>query len=206
MKKIKWNHISIFILVLIINLNCSIFYSSERILSDTRFPIKNKTLSYELIGWDEELDRRRVTYILSALQNSQKFKSVQHYAQTKSDLHLQIILESSPKFRFFMGESSEPVSYMAEREPGRFTVYLLNRFLAVSTFFVIPDIDYDDDRILFRTIKSGKILSEKRYPIESYRIFGWVSVLLMWADDRDEWKTILTEKVNEYLVDIKDEI
>ncbi|WP_208652305.1 hypothetical protein [Leptospira kemamanensis] len=206
MKQIKWKNKFLFITLLILSLHCSVFYSSERNLVDTNFPIQNKSLSYELIGWDDELDRRRVTFLLSALQNSKKFKSVQHYAQIKSDLHVQIILESSPKFKFFMGESSEPVSYMAERAPGRFSIYLINRFLAVSTFFVIPDIDYDDDHIVFRTMKSGKMISELRYPIESYRIFGWVSVMLMWADDSDEWKTILTEKVNEYLGDIKHEI
>lgn len=185
---------------------CSVFYSSERRKIDFEKENYNRSLSYELIGWDEELDRRRVTYILSALEKSGKFSSVRHFNQTTADYHLQIILESSPKFKFFLGESTEPVSYLAERNQNRFLIYLTNRFLAISTFFIIPDIDRDDDYILFRLKKSGNLEKEFRYPIESYRVFGWVSLLMMWVDDRNEWNTILAEKVSEFLGDAKDEL
>ncbi|TGK85670.1 hypothetical protein EHQ23_13620 [Leptospira bourretii] len=185
---------------------CSVFYSSERPKLDFSKHIKDKSLSYELIGWDDEADRRRISYILSALQSSGKFTAVQYQNQTKADAHLQIILESSPRFKFFLGESTEPVSYLPERDPIRFGAYLLNRFLAISTVFIIPDIDRDDDYLVFRLSKKGKLEKEYRYPMESYRVFGWVSLLLMWGDDRNEWKTILAEKVSNFLGDAQDEL
>lgn len=203
MKKMK---LKVLIIILNLCISCSVFYSSERRKIELNEEFYNRSLSYELIGWDEELDRRRVTYILSALEKSGKFSSVRYYDQTKADLHLQIILESSPKFKFFLGESTEPVSYLAERKQDRFLLYLANRFLAVSTFFVVPDIDRDDDYLLFRLKKNGKIEREYRYPIESYRVFGWVSILIMWVDDRDQWKSILTEKVSEFLGDSKHDL
>ncbi|PJZ80321.1 hypothetical protein [Leptospira meyeri] len=185
---------------------CSVFYSSERPKLDFSKHIKDKSLSYELIGWDDEADRRRISYILSALQSSGKFTSVRYQNQTNADAHLQIILESSPRFKFFLGESTEPVSYLPERDPIRFAAYLLNRFLAISTVFIIPDIDRDDDYLVFRLSRKGKLEKEFRYPMESYRVFGWVSLLLMWGDDRNEWKTILTEKVSKFLGDAQDEL
>ncbi|EKJ88032.1 hypothetical protein [Leptospira meyeri] len=185
---------------------CSVFYSSERPKLDFSKHIKDKSLSYELIGWDDEADRRRISYILSALQSSGKFTSVRYQNQTNADAHLQIILESSPRFKFFLGESTEPVSYLPERDPIRFGAYLLNRFLAISTVFIIPDIDRDDDYLVFRLSRKGKLEKEFRYPMESYRVFGWVSLLLMWGDDRNEWKTILTEKVSKFLGDAQDEL
>lgn len=204
MIRIKIKFISICVCCFFIS--CSVFYSSERRKFEFDGLKTNRSLSYELIGWDEELDRRRVTYVLSALEKSGKFVSVRHYKQINTDLHLQIILESSPKFKFFLGESTEPVSYLAERNQSRFLVYLVNRFLAISTAFIIPDIDRDDDYILFRLKKNGKIEKEYRYPMESYRVFGWVSLLFMWADDRDEWKSILSEKVSEFLGDAKNDL
>lgn len=187
-------------------ISCSLFYSSERPKVDFSKNIKNKSLSYELIGWDDEADRRRISYILSALQSSGKFTNVRYMDPAKTDAHVQIILESSPKFKFFLGEAAEPVSYLPDRDPVRFGVYLVNRFLAISTFFVIPDIDRDDDYLVFRLSKKGKFEREYRYPMESYRVFGWVSLLLMWGDDRKEWKPILTEKVSEFLGDTKNEL
>ncbi|MCW7494293.1 hypothetical protein ND861_16725 [Leptospira sp. 2 VSF19] len=187
-------------------ISCSVFYSSERPRVDFSKNIKNKSISYELIGWDDEADRRRISYILSALQSSGKFSTVRYQDPTKTDVHVQIILESSPRFKFFLGEASEPVSYLPERDPIRFGVYLINRFLAISTFFVIPDVDRDDDYLVFRLSKKGKPYKEFRYPMESYRVFGWVSLLLMWGDDSKEWKPILTEKVSEFLGDTSNEL
>lgn len=187
-------------------LSCSVFYSSERLKTDFSKLIKNKSLSYELIGWDDEADRRRISYILAALQSSGKFTSLRYQDQTNTDAHVQIILESSPKFKIFLGEASEPVSYLPERNPPRFGIYLLNRFLAISTFFIIPDIDRDDDYLVFRLSKKGKLEKEYRYLMESYRVFGWVSLLFMWGDDRKEWKPILTEKVSEFLGDTANEL
>lgn len=203
MKQIQ---IIVLIMLMAVQISCSVFYSTERRNIDLGKENYNRSLSYELIGWDEELDRRRVTYILSALEKSGKFTSVRHYDQTRADLHLQIILESSPKFKFFLGESTEPVSYLAERNQNRFLIYLTNRFLAISTFFVIPDIDRDDDHLLFRLRKNGNIQKEYRYPIESYQVFGWVSLLFMWVDDRNEWNSILSEKVSEFLGDAKNDL
>ncbi|XDD47059.1 hypothetical protein AB3N60_02935 [Leptospira sp. WS39.C2] len=201
----KYKITFLFGILLSIISSCSVFYSSERRKIDLGKETYDRSLSYELIGWDEELDRRRVTYILSALEKSGKFSTVRHFNQTKADFHLQIILESSPKFKFFLGESTEPVSYLAERKQDRFLLYLANRFLAISTFFIVPDIDRDDDYLLFRLRKNGKIEKEYRYPMESYRVFGWVSVLLMWVDDRDDWQSILTEKVSEFIGDAKND-
>ncbi len=185
--------------------SCAVFYSSERPKVDFSMYSKDQSLSYELIGWDSEADRRRVSYILSALQNSGKFTSVRYQNQTNTDLHVQIILESSPRFVLFLGESIEPVSHLPERHPERMGLYLLNRFLAFSTFFVIPDIDLDDDYLVFRVSKKGKLEKEYRYPMQSYRVFGWVSLLLIWGDDRNEWKPILTEKVSKFLGDYVNE-
>ncbi|MBM9590391.1 hypothetical protein JWG41_08040 [Leptospira sp. 201903075] len=186
--------------------SCAVFYSSERPKIDFSNYNKDKSLSYELIGWDDEVDRRRISYILGALQSSGKFTQVRYQNQTNADVHMQIILESSPKFKIFLGESSEPVSYLPERNPERFGLYLINRFLAISTFFIIPDIDRDDDYLVFRLSKKGKLEKEYRYPMESYRVFGWISLLLMWGDDRKEWKPILTEKVSKFLGDSGDEL
>ncbi|WP_208729539.1 hypothetical protein [Leptospira congkakensis] len=204
MYKIILNRISISFFPLILS-SCAVFYSSERHTVDFANYTKDKTLSYELIGWDGEADRRRASYILEALQNSGKFTTVRYQNQSNTDLHVQIILESSPRFVFFLGESIEPVSYLPERNPERFGLYLLNRFLAFSTFFVIPDIDKDDDYLVFRVSKKGKLEKEFRYPMESYRVFGWVSLLLMWGDDRKEWKPILREKVSKFLGDSNNE-
>ncbi|PJZ46562.1 hypothetical protein [Leptospira brenneri] len=205
MYKVIINRIGISIFFLTLS-SCAVFYSSERPKIDFPTGTKDKSLSYELIGWDGETDRRRVSYILAALQNSGKFSSVRYQNQPNSDIHLQIILESSPRFVFFLGESSEPVSYLPERNPERFGAYLLNRFIAISTFFVVPDIDRDDDHLVFRLSKKGKLEKEYRYPMESYRVFGWVSLLLVWGDDRKEWKPILTEKVSKFLGDSGNEI
>ncbi|TGK82425.1 hypothetical protein EHQ24_14345 [Leptospira noumeaensis] len=200
MYKIILHYIGIFSFFLTLS-SCAVFYSTERPKVDFSKYVKDQSLSYELIGWDSEADRRRVSYILAALQNSGKFTSLRYQNQTNTDLHVQIILESSPRFVLFLGESIEPVSYLPERNPERLALYLLNRFLAFSTFFVIPDIDRDDDYLVFRLSKKGKLEKEYRYPMESYRLFGWVSLLLMWGDDRKEWKPILTEKVSKFLGD-----
>lgn len=191
---------------LLLLLSCSVFYSSERPKIDFPKHIKDKSLSYELIGWDDEADHRRISYILAALQSSGKFTSVRYQNQSNADAHVQIILESSPRFKFFLGEASEPVSYLPERNPERFGVYLINRFLAISTFFIIPDIDRDDDYLVFRLSKKGKLEKEYRYPMESYRVFGWISLLLMWGDDSKQWNPILTEKVSQFLGDTGNEL
>ncbi|TGK47559.1 hypothetical protein EHQ16_03005 [Leptospira kanakyensis] len=204
MYKVFLHCIGIFCFLLTLS-SCAVFYSTERPKVDFSKYVKDQSLSYELIGWDSEVDRRRVSYILAALQNSGKFTSLRYQNQTNTDLHVQIILESSPRFVLFLGESIEPVSYLPERNPERLALYLVNRFLAFSTFFVIPDIDRDDDYLVFRVSKKGKLEKEYRYPIESYRVFGWVSLLLMWGDDRKEWKPILTEKVSKFLGDSYDE-
>lgn len=184
---------------------CSIFYTGIRPTNQT-IPnsIKELNVSYEIIGWNGSQDRKKIKYILSAIHKSKAFNSFRYNQSVSSDVYLQFILEASPKFQFFMGETNEPVSWMAERDQKRYVVYLINRLFSIRTFFVVPDINRDDDFLVIRVFKKGKLVEVFRYDIESYNIFGWISLLLYPFDDERDSFQIYKSVVYKFLEDAKD--
>ncbi|MCZ8344145.1 MAG: hypothetical protein O9301_14015 [Leptospira sp.] len=184
---------------------CTMFYTGERpVISKALITKSEAVVGYELIGWNGSVDRNKAKHILSAFVSANRFRQFRHKESIDSDFNIQLILEASPKFQFFMGENHEPVSWLAERDEKRYVVYLINRLLSLRTFFVVPDINRDDDYLLVRVMKKGKIFREYRYDIESYNFFGWLSLLAFPFDDRPNQSKIYNQIIYKFLEDSKD--
>ncbi|MCU0823392.1 MAG: hypothetical protein MUF77_01970 [Leptospira sp.] len=195
----------ILILSSLIVTQCTTFYTGERPeISKSTVAKSDAVVGYELIGWNGSTDRNKIKHILSAFLSSNRFRQFRHKESIDSDFNIQLILEASPKFQFFMGENHEPVSWMAERDEKRYIFYLINRIFSLRTFFVVPDINRDDDFLRVRVLKKGKIVREYRYDIESYNIFGWLSILAFPFDDRSNQSKIYSQIIYKFLEDSKD--
>ncbi|WP_108975565.1 hypothetical protein [Leptospira ryugenii] len=184
------------LLFLLLSLSsCSTFYVGPRHEPTTApFP-PFKILSYELFGWEDEEDRKKAGEILKALVQTKTAQLLKYKSQNTSEWHLQIILESSPKFRMYLGEQREPSSRLLTREPLRFLLYGVNRLLAVSTVLLIPIVNRDDDAIVFRLYQNNHIVREKRVMVESYQIIGWISLFAKWIDDGEKWDSIFNDLI-----------
>ncbi|MDF3822130.1 hypothetical protein P3G55_19650 [Leptospira sp. 96542] len=185
--------------------SCSMFFTADiPNVNPPRYKIE-KTMGYELIGWEGGNDKQKASILLQAFSKSNVFSTVQFHEGLDTDTNIQIILESSPKFRWFLGETHEPVTWMQENDQGRYLLYIGNRVLSLRSFFVIPDVDRDDDFLVIRIRKPNKLTKEYRYSLESYQMFGWLSLVFMWYDDSKRWDIILTKIVHQFLAEAKDD-
>ncbi|WP_411821562.1 hypothetical protein [Leptospira sp. 'Mane'] len=183
---------------------CSVYYLEEKKISPQNKGSVEKEISYELVGWETNDNRELASLLLKTLHTSGKFKKISSYIKSDSETKIQIILESSPRFRILFGESSEPVSWMVERKPGSFSLYIVNRVAAMQSFFIIPVFLKNDDTILFRVWKKNRLVGEYIYPAHSLYVFGWISLFLKWSDDRDKLNGYYSDIVHRFIEDAKE--
>ncbi|TGN18943.1 hypothetical protein [Leptospira idonii] len=179
---------------------CSVYY-----LGDSPRPVLtgkiDKEVSYELVGWDGKENKDESAVFLEALHRSQRFKKISSYIKSDSEMKIQIILDSSSRNKLFFGEDPRPVSLMVEEKPGTYSLFLINRILAVQTALIIPILQKSDDQIMFRVWKKNRISGEYSYRMDSLQVFGWVSLLVRWNDDRKKMETYYTNLVYRFLED-----
>ena len=170
--------------------HCSSFLKGNRPAVNQNFSQTDKSISYELVGWNGKKNKINVTEILKVLHKSNRFKEISHFLKSESEWKIQIILEDSPEFAIFLNEPVQPVSWMIEKYPERYGVYLLNRIVSMVTRLLIPVVRISEDKITFRVWKSNQKITEYSYTIETWQAFGWVSLILIPFDDGKEIKEI----------------
>ncbi len=169
----------IFYLLLLFSLvNCSTFLMGSRPAVNQNIPKVDREISYELIGWKDKENKIKATEILKTLTRSGKFKSISHFEKSDSEWKIQIILDESPQLAILLGEPVQPVSWVAEKRPGRYTLYILNRILSAATRLIIPVFQVKEEIITFRIWKNNIKKAEYSYPVETVRAIGWVSLVL----------------------------
>ncbi|TGK32707.1 hypothetical protein EHQ12_12260 [Leptospira gomenensis] len=186
---------------------CFLFFQSCSVFVKTDFPtfaqkgavIDERKISYELIGWQEDSDRRNVSEILKTLHISGAFSEISVHTKSKNRIKIQIILEKSSGYSLLFGEQTRPVSWMIEQEPGRFSLYLLNRIFSVQTFLLVPIRQKYEDRILFKVWKKNEKLREYSYPITKTQYIGWVSLGLRFFDDREEIPKLYSDLTKDFI-------
>lgn len=192
----------IFYLLLLFSLvNCSTFLMGSRPAVNQNIPKVDKEISYELIGWKDKENKIKATEILKTLNRSDKFKSISHFEKSDSEWKIQIILDESPQLAILLGEPVQPVSWVAEKRPGRYTLYILNRILSAATRLIIPVFQVKEEIITFRIWKNNIKKAEYSYPVETVRAIGWVSLVLTFFDDAKEIKTIYSNYALSFLND-----
>lgn len=161
----------------------------------------DKEVTYELIGWKEDSSKKLASEILRTFHLSGRFKKLSVHTKTDSEINIQIILEKAPRFSLFFGEHSQPLSWMLEKEPVKFSLYLLNRIAAYRTFLIFPIIQKSSDHLLFKVWKRDQKLAEYSYSIENVFAIGWIPLLLMPFDDKDEIEFVYASYAKKFLSD-----
>ncbi|TGK15403.1 hypothetical protein [Leptospira stimsonii] len=161
----------------------------------------DKEVTYELIGWKEDSSKKLASEILRTFHLSGRFKKLSVHTKTDSEINIQIILEKAPRFSLFFGEHSQPLSWMLEKEPVKFSLYLLNRIAAYRTFLIFPIIQKSSDHVLFKVWKRDQKLAEYSYSIENVFAIGWIPLLLMPFDDKDEIEFVYASYAKKFLSD-----
>ncbi len=161
----------------------------------------DKEVTYELIGWKEDSSKKLASEILRTFYLSGRFKKLSVHTKKDSEIKIQIILEKAPRFSLFFGEHSQPLSWMLEKEPGKFSLYLLNRIAAYRTFLIFPIIQKSSDRVLFKVWKRNQKVAEYSYPIENVFAIGWIPLLLMPFDDKDGIEFVYASYAKKFLSD-----
>ena len=193
---------SIFILLILFSLsNCSTFLLGTRPVVNQNIPKVDKDITYELIGWKDKENKIKATEILKALHRAEKFKTISHFVKSDSEWKIQIILDESPQLAILLGEPVQPVSWVAEKRPGRYSLYILNRVLSAATRLVIPVFQVKEEIITFRVWKQNVKKAEYSYPVETIRAFGWISLALTFFDDKKEIETIYSDYALLFLID-----
>ena len=162
-----------------------------------------KEISYELIGWEGEDHREHTAAILRSLHESKEFGKIESYTKSELPFRLQIILQASPHFKPLLGENPEPVSWMVERKPGEFSVFLLNRILAVRTLFIVPLFRKADHTVIFRFWVNNKQTANLIYPLETLEVFGWISFMLSYFDDHETIDKMYYQVGRRFISDIR---
>jgi hypothetical protein len=158
-------------------------------------------VTYELIGWKEESSKKLASEILRTFHLSGRFKKLSVHTKTDSEIKIQIILEKAPRFSLFFGEHSQPLSWMLEKEPGKFSLYLLNRIAAYRTFLIFPILQKSSDRVLFKVWKRNQKIAEYSYSVENVLAIGWIPLLLTPFDDRNEMEFVYAGYAKKFLFD-----
>ncbi|MBM9500013.1 hypothetical protein JWG44_07085 [Leptospira sp. 201903071] len=161
----------------------------------------DKEVTYELIGWKEDSSKKFASEILRTFYLSGRFKKLSVHTKTDSEIKIQIILEKAPRFSLFFGEHSQPLSWMLEKEPGKFSLYLLNRIAAYRTFLIFPILQKSSDRVLFKVWKRNQKIAEYSYSIENVLAIGWIPLLLMPFDDREDMEFVYAGYAKKFLLD-----
>jgi hypothetical protein len=164
-------------------------------------PRIEKDISYELVGWKGKENKMKATEILKALHRANKFKSNSHYIKSDSEWKIQIILDESPQLALLLNEPVQPVSWMVEKRPARYSLYILNRIVSGATRLVIPIFQVTEEVITFRIWKQNYKVAEYSYPVETVRAFGWISLVLFPFDDKKEIRLIYPDYALKFLND-----
>ena len=170
-------------LLIFFTLQCASFLKGNRPIVNQNFTQSGRVISYELVGWKGKENKIKATEILKALHK------------------IQIILEDSPEFAILLNEPVQPVSWMVEKFPLKYSLYLLNRIISMSTRLLIPVLSVSEDVITFRIWKSNQKMEEYSYTIEKWRTFGWISLVLIPFDDRKELKEVYKDYALKFLND-----
>ncbi|PKA04664.1 hypothetical protein CH375_09645 [Leptospira ellisii] len=164
--------------------------------------LAEREIAYELIGWQDDSDKKMASEILKTLHLSGAFSKISVHTKSESDIKIQIILEKSSAFSLLFGEQHRPVSWMIEQEPGNFSLYLLNRILSVQTFLLIPIRQKYEDRILFKVWRKNEKLREYSYPLGKNQYIGWVSLGLIFFDDSGEIPKLYSDFTKDFVRNI----
>ncbi|HMV41258.1 MAG TPA: hypothetical protein PK079_05235 [Leptospiraceae bacterium] len=191
----------LFLIPFLFFIHCSTFLLGERPTVNPKVSKFEKDISYELIGWKGKENRIKATSILDTFEKSKKFKSLSYANSTNSEWKIQIVLDESPQLAILLGEPVQPVSWVAEKRPGRYTLYLLNRVLSAATRLVLPIFQVREERITFRIWKDNLKKGEYIYPVETIRAIGWISFILMFYDDKKEIESIYSDYTLKFLND-----
>lgn len=199
MRRILINYIPY--ILIFFTLNCASFLKGNRPIINQNFTQTDKVISYELVGWKGKENKIKATEILKALHKSNRFKEISHFVKSESEWKIQIILEDTPEFAILLNEPVQPVSWMVEKSPLEYSIYLINRIISMSTRLFVPVINVSEDVITFRIWKSNQKIGEYSYKIERWRIFGWISLILIPFDDRKEIKEVYKDYALKFLND-----
>ncbi|AYV56292.1 hypothetical protein EFP84_12730 [Leptospira kmetyi] len=161
----------------------------------------DKEVSYELIGWQEDSSKRLASEILRTIHLSNRFKKISIHSKSDTEIKIQIVLEKAPRLGLLFGEQSQPVSWMVEKKPIQFSLYILNRLLAIRTFFVVPILQKSEDKVVFRVWKWNRKIGEYSYSIDSVQALGWASLGLAFIDDREEIRSAYSVYAEKFLFD-----
>lgn len=188
-------------LLIFFTLQCASFLKGNRPIVNQNFTQSGRVISYELVGWKGKENKIKATEILKALHKSNRFKEISHFVKSESEWKIQIILEDSPEFAILLNEPVQPVSWMVEKFPLKYSLYLLNRIISMSTRLLIPVLSVSEDVITFRIWKSNQKMEEYSYTIEKWRTFGWISLVLIPFDDRKELREVYKDYALKFLND-----
>ncbi|TGL78152.1 hypothetical protein [Leptospira yasudae] len=181
---------------------CSVFLTGNSLPITPKDSSQIETeVTYELIGWQDDASKKLASEILRTLHLSNRFKRISLHTKTDSEIKIQIILESSPRLGLLFGEQPQPVSWMVEKKPWPFSLYLLNRILAIQTFFIVPILQKSEDKITFRVWKWNQKIGEYPYSIDSVHSFGWISLGLTFIDDSEEIESAYSLYTKKFLSD-----
>ena len=109
---------------LILLVQCSSFLRNPRPSIKQNFPKVDTSISYELVGWKGKENKIKATEILKALHRTNKFKEISHFVKSDLEWKIQIILDESPQLSILLGEPVQPVSWVVEKRPTRFFLYI----------------------------------------------------------------------------------
>ncbi|MBK8394471.1 MAG: hypothetical protein IPL26_04390 [Leptospiraceae bacterium] len=187
--------------LLFYTIHCTSFLHGNRPTIDNNIIHTDKSISYELLGFQKKENKSKATEILKTLIRSNRFKEVSHYIGSDTEWKIQIILEQSPEFAILLNEPTQPVSWMPEKSIKFFSLYIVNRIISMSTRFLFPMITQTDHKVTFKVWKSNLNLAEYPYRVETWRVFGWVSLILFPFDDKKEIKEIYKNYTLKFLKD-----
>ncbi|XDD50552.1 hypothetical protein AB3N59_01720 [Leptospira sp. WS92.C1] len=180
---------------------CSTFLIGDHPNLPSAIPEINKEVTYELIGWKEGVSKKYASEILRTIHLSGTFKKISQHTKYDSEIKIQIILEKAPRLSLLFGEQSQPVTWGLEKEPGKFSLYILNRILTYRTFFIVPILQKSSDRVVFRVWKWNQKVAEYSYTIRNVQAIGWVSLGLLFFDDRDKIEDLYSNYAKQFLSD-----
>lgn len=182
-------------------LNCSTFLLSDKPKKENTFTNLEISVSYELVGWKGKENKIKATEILKAINRSNQFKNVSHFVKSSLEWKIQIILDESPQLTILLGEPVQPVSWVAEKYPFRYLLYIVNRLLSFATRLTLPILQVSQEILTFRVWKGNQKVAEYSYPINSIRAIGWVSILLSPFDDKKHMRQIYSDYALKFLKD-----
>ncbi len=184
-------------------IHCSTYLINKKPSSIRKKISPERKISYELIGWVGKDNKQKANQVLETLHVSNAFQEVSVSIYPNLDLKIQIIFESSPEIGLLFNEPKQALSWLVEKDPTRYTLYLMNRILSASSRLLFPIFQVSGEILTFRVWKGNELLEQISYPIEKLRIFGWVSLILIPFDDRKEIKSLYEERTLQFLIDSK---